>query len=68
MEREEYEDELERAANRKLMDESMRSQLQNGPDAQQNLLQPPTPKRKVKVKKVRRQSVEVSSGGGGVQA
>lgn len=50
MERDEYEDDLERAANRKLMDETMRSQIQNGPDG----VQPPTPKRKVKVRKVRR--------------
>ena len=53
MEREEFEDDLERAASRKLMEESMRSQMQNGPDAQ-NHLQPPTPKRKVKMRKVRR--------------
>lgn len=50
MERDEYEEDLERAAQRKLMDETMRSQMQNGPDG----LQPPTPKRKVKVRKVRR--------------
>ena len=50
MERDEYEDDLERAANRKLMDETMRSQIQNGPDG----VQPPTPKRTVKVRKVRR--------------
>ena len=61
MERDEYEEDLERAANRKLMDETMRSQMQNGPDSG---LQPPTPKRKVKVRKVRRQSIEVS----GIQA
>ena len=32
MERDEYEDELERAANRKLLDETMHSHMQNGPD------------------------------------
>lgn len=51
MERDEYEEDLERAANRKLMDDTMRSTFVNGPDGH---LQPPTPKRKVKVRKVRR--------------